>query len=254
MVKKIIRSILPRSIRPWRIISGQLKGKIIVTSWYDYPAAILGRTEKPLLSWFAKNVHDGETWIDVGAHYGYTSLALCSLVGPKGHVYAFEPMLKTSGYLSRTREINSLNQLTILPFALNSEECISIKNLPSVRGMIDSTLIRQENNFASKFTEKIICSGFDWLWIMMGGDKEIVSGIKIDVQGMEYSVLQGMKKILKTQRPKLIIEFHSGVDRNIILKYLSEIKYSKSAIPLEPVKGESKPQYYDNKSYLFESE
>jgi len=49
-------------------LGGLLKGYVIVTSWHDYPAAILGRTERALLDWFAHNVGSGETWLDVGAH------------------------------------------------------------------------------------------------------------------------------------------------------------------------------------------
>jgi hypothetical protein len=37
---------------------------------------------------------------DIGAHYGYTAIALCKLVGPSRRVFAFEPMLKTAGCVS----------------------------------------------------------------------------------------------------------------------------------------------------------
>ena len=73
--KKYIRPFLPTKVKVHRIKNGDLRGMKIMTSWRDYPGAILGRTEKPLLSWFRDNVNNGETWIDVGAHYGYTSLA-----------------------------------------------------------------------------------------------------------------------------------------------------------------------------------
>ena len=68
-----------------------------MTSWHDYPAAILGRTEGALLAYFAKHASSGETWLDVGAHYGYTAIALSKLVGGNGRVFAFEPMLNTAG-------------------------------------------------------------------------------------------------------------------------------------------------------------
>src|ERR1700687_4463815 len=117
-LKSSLRQLAPRTIRPHRILRGQLRGRIIVTSLYDYPAAILGRTESALLTWFRENVKPGETWVDVGAHYGYTAIALAELVGPKGRVYAFEPSLTTAGYLNRTRILNGFDQLTVLPFGL----------------------------------------------------------------------------------------------------------------------------------------
>src|SRR5437867_5167488 len=92
-----IRRFLPRFISPHSILAGPLRGARIYTSWHDYPGAILGTTERPLLEWFWRNVSPGETWIDAGAHYGYTAIALCRLVGSAGRVFAFEPVLSTAG-------------------------------------------------------------------------------------------------------------------------------------------------------------
>ena len=73
----------------------RLRGAWLVTSWHDYPAGLAGRTERALLEWFAQNVHQGETWLDVGAHYGYTTIALGRLVGSHGRVFTFEPVPAT---------------------------------------------------------------------------------------------------------------------------------------------------------------
>ena len=113
--KKYIRPFLPTKVKVHRIKSGDLRGMKIMTSWRDYPGAILGRTENPLLSWFKKNVNSGETWIDVGAHYGYTSLALSLLVGESGSVHSFEPTLSTVEFLSIKRQENNLDHLVIIP-------------------------------------------------------------------------------------------------------------------------------------------
>ncbi|MCL4410138.1 MAG: hypothetical protein M1356_07500, partial [Gammaproteobacteria bacterium] len=117
-LKTSVRRFLPRQVGQQRIWNGLLKGYSIVTSWHDYPAAILGYTERPLLTWFTQNVRPGETWLDIGAHYGYTAIALCRLVGNTGRVYAFEPLLSTAGYLAQTRVLNQFSQLTVVPFAL----------------------------------------------------------------------------------------------------------------------------------------
>ena len=101
-LKEVLRQILPRSIGQRRILGGPLRGRSFVTSWYDYPAAILGRMERPLLDWFRCNVGLGETWLDVGAHYGYTAIALSHFVGISGRVYAFELMLATATRTSRS--------------------------------------------------------------------------------------------------------------------------------------------------------
>lgn len=248
-LKENIRTILPRSIRDRRILGGPLRGQYLVTSWHDYPAAILGRTERPLLEWFQHNVQRGETWLDIGAHYGYTAVALCRCVGEKGRVYAFEPMVATAGCISRTRERNGLQQLTVVPIGLGNCGDLQIHRLPAVRGMADSTLAEHA------FEEPLVIAGLDWLWPRIGrstGDhSERIDGVKIDVQGMEIEVLSGMRETLRQYRPKLAVEIHQGVSRRDFLDLLAEIGYAPLGYPIEPLPGERDPQYADNRSYAF---
>lgn len=245
-IKERIRKFLPSSKRYHRILSGRLEGKRIVTSWYDYPAAILGRTERPLLSWFSNNIDPGETWLDIGAHYGYTAIALSCYVGTKGRVFAFEPVLCTAGYLTQTRVLNGCANLTVIPLGLGNSDKISIIQLPTVRGMADSIIDQ------SGWTENIILSSLDWIWPKINNGDERINGIKIDVQGMEIMVLQGMREYLRSYKPKLIIEVHADVDRDELLDILKRAGYDQPAIPIEPIEGEVEPRYIDNRSYVFQ--
>jgi len=43
-VKAQLRRLMPKTVGAHRILGGRLRGYRIVTSWHDYPAAILGRT------------------------------------------------------------------------------------------------------------------------------------------------------------------------------------------------------------------
>lgn len=243
--KPILRAFLPRTIRPWVILAGPLRGYRIVTSWHDYPAAITGRTERPLLDWFARNVKPGETWLDIGAHYGYTAIALSRLVGPSGRVFAFEPMLSTAGYVSQTRRLNHFPQLTVLPLALAAPHSLELRQLPTTRGMVDSTIQGDE------WKETILVTRLDWLWPLICGRQQQVDGIKIDVQGMEIEVLQGMPELLRTFKPKLVVEVHHGVDRSELLNLIEALGYTRRGVPIEPMEGEIEPLYLDDRSYAF---
>ncbi len=246
-LKEGLRRLLPRSLVPHRILAGPLRASTIVTSWHDYPAAILGRTERPLLECFANNVGKGETWLDVGAHYGYTAIALSKLVGTFGHVYAFEPMLNTAGCICRTRSINNLPQLTVIPMALGNCADLSIESLLSTRGMIDSTL-----QDASGFRETFTVARMDWLWPRIADPNYLrIDGIKIDVQGMEIQVLEGMAAVLKRHRPKLLVEIHKGVSRPRLLEVIASLGYAPRGTAVDPLPGESNPLYADDRTYLF---
>lgn len=244
-MKAILRQLLPRYEKRHMILSGSLKGMQIVTSWHNFPAAILGYTEGPLLAWFAQNVRLGETWLDVGAHYGYTAIALSNLIGASGRVFAFEPMLSTVGYLNQTRQANHFRQITIIPFALGDKTRLSTIQLPVTRGMVDSTLAHAD------WEETILVAGLDWLWPQICGSVPQIDGIKIDVQGMEIQVLRGMAETLRQQHPRLVLEVHRGVSRFELLDLLESAGYSRRATPIEPVEGEIEPRYVDDRSYAF---
>ena len=221
-----------------------MRGQSVVTSWHDYPGAILGTTEQSLVRWFQTNVGVGETWLDVGAHYGYTAIALSRLVGPEGRVFAFEPVKSTVASLARTRAANGLEQLTVVPIALGDQPQQSTLRVPSIRGMADSTLVSGED------WETISAISLDAYWAKLSGSLPQIHGVKIDVQGMELLVLRGMRRLLTKWVPKLIIEFHRGVDRGSVIDLLASAGYSTS---YKGIDGETS-ELADDCSYLFEPE
>jgi FkbM family methyltransferase len=243
-VKEHVRRFLPRKVKAHSVLAGPLRGSKIFASWHDYPGAILGTTERNLLRWFQANVRTGETWLDVGAHYGYTAIALSRLVGPQGRVFAFEPVKSTAAFLARTRTANALEQLTVVPIALSDRPHRSTLRVPSIRGMADSTIASGET------WETISAISLDAFWSKLAGSVPRIHGVKIDVQGMELLVLRGMRQLLTRWLPKLIVEFHRGVNRESVIDLLLSAGYSKS---YRAIHSES-PELADDCSYLFEPE
>lgn len=245
--KNASRALLPRKAKTHRILSGSLKGRRLVTSWHDYPAAIFGYAEKSLINWLMANVHEEETWMDVGAHYGYTSLAMCERVGRRGKVYAFEPLLATASCLQRTRAINMYEHWTILPFGLSDSPNLSIEPGNTVRGMIDPQVPEKHQDGKTE----IVTISFDRIWKEIAHPASQIHGVKIDVQGSEIKVLSGMKETLLKWRPKLVIELHSGVSRSEVLRILMECGYSPNPIPIESEKAIDFFNIDSNYSFLF---
>ncbi|NPV76924.1 MAG: FkbM family methyltransferase [Anaerolineae bacterium] len=217
----------------------------IVTSCYEYPAAILGYAEKSLLKFFSRTVKKNQTWLDIGAHYGFTSLSLCRLVGSEGHIFAFEPVLSTAGYLNITKRINHLFQLTILPLALSEKDTMEILELPIIRGMADST-------FKSKAGfEQLISISLDCLWPQICTPIHKIDGIKIDVQGMEINVLAGMQQTLLKDRPILVVEIHENVNRLELIATLVTAGYQNKGISVNTGAAQEPENFLDNHSYVF---
>lgn len=246
-MKEVIRKFLPRKDKTHSILAGSLKGRYIFTNWHDYPAAILGTTEKSLVNWFEANVNAGETWLDIGAHYGYTAIALSELVGSEGHVFAFEPMLTSAGCIQHTRKLNNLAQLRIVPAALGNQDALDVEILPTTRGMVDSTI----HETTSDWFEQFYVTSLDWIWEKLGNGLPI-HGIKIDVQGMEMETLRGMKQMLELYKPKLIVEVHDGVDRKEFEKLIDELGYVNNYDLIDtdqPI--DSEYELMSNLSYVF---
>ena len=239
VLREAIRCFLPTERKPHRIRRGPLQGRLIYTSWHDYPGAIRGDTEGPLLTWFARHVLPGKTWLDIGAHYGYTAMALANLVGTSGRVFAFEPVAETASCMVRTKELNHLDPIRVVPLGLSTEQ--SVQRISVYRGMADKTV--------NKSKELINVAAFDALWGALCEGNPEVHGVKIDVQGMEREVLEGMTGMLRASRPRLIVEFHAGVDRKAILDLLDSCGYSPKSEAVEPDSCE----LMDNKSYVFRS-
>ncbi len=245
-IKEAARRFFSSRLRDHEIRTGLLNGAKIHTSWHDYPGAILGTTERALLRWFTANVCAGETWLDVGAHYGYTAVALSRLVGESGRVFAFEPVVSTAGCLSRTRDLNGLDQLTVVPLALGEAPHLQKLRVPATRGMADYTLAGPSP------AETIYATSLDALWPSLSGEDPVIDGIKIDVQGLELQVLLGMRQLLKLWAPRLVVELHRGVERTHVLELLKSVGYSPN---FEPISGQrASGRLEDDVSYAFHPE
>lgn len=218
----------------------------MVTSWRENFTGLVGRTEPDVIAWFARTARPGQTWLDIGANYGYTALFLAGAVGPTGRVFAFEPKLSTCGFLSQTISLNGLSNITVVPTALDTSESVELRRFQTAGSMAVASGATQGPS------ETVMIARLDWLWPRVCGDNPRIDGVKIDVQGMELGVLQGMTKLLQSYTPNLIVELHAGVDRGAILDHLERCGYECKAYPVfKTPDGAPQTADRDNASYTF---
>ncbi len=241
---RVLRPLLPRTRRSRRVLAGPLRGCRIVTSWYEYPAALLGYTESALLRWLLATVKPGQTWLDVGAHYGYTALALARLVGPCGRVFAFEPVPSTVACLRETRRLNEIEQVRVVPVGLGEPDDVGHMNIALERGMANPL------SGATGHTSAVTIACLDQVWDGLSEGDTRVHGVKMDVQGMELHALRGMRSILTAHRPLLALEFHAGVDRDAVQSLLTRCGYENAGIPVM-ASSEAHGEYLDDHTYVF---
>jgi FkbM family methyltransferase len=157
----------------------------------DDHAAWWNERERFLLPYFV--VRKEGVFVDIGAHVGKYSVRLAKRCK---WVYSFEPNPINREALEANVKLNGEGNVTILPYACWSTD--SIRHL---------TLKRSGSRlYAGKVPDTIEVKTVPMDQVV--SESEEVELIKIDVEGAEYPVIQGMRRTLAKWKPRLIIEVH----------------------------------------------
>ena len=159
---------------------------------FDYVADYIskhGVWEKRTTDFIKENLKAGMTFVDVGAQAGYYTLLAHSL---GAHVQAFEPSTKNRELLEKNIKENNFSGIEVLPFALsNRSEKMKLYN-GKTSG--ENSLIDTGKDF-----EEVDVVTYDSLF---SSEPDM---IKIDVEGCEKEVLQGMNDVLNTDKVIYVI-------------------------------------------------
>jgi len=139
----------------------------------------------------------GMTVFDVGANIGYLTYFFCRHVAPGGHVYAFEPEAANFRELAANVERNGITfccPLQVAVGARDGEVCFA----PGLNGHINASSASLPN-----------CTMISLDSFVRQRSIQRVNLVKIDVEGWELDVLQGMREILgRNEKPILYVEVH----------------------------------------------
>lgn len=149
-------------------------------------------------------VKPGTTVMDIGANIGYFSAVMARRVGPTGRVYSFEPVPATFRQLGIGQKFNHLDQMTPLNLALGNENgTVQIHYDPSMMG---SASIHSHMSDAQPMSADVEVRRLDDLWA--SGEVTEPDLIKIDVEGHEYAVFDGARKLLTQAKPQIVFEYN----------------------------------------------
>ncbi|RIB35237.1 MAG: hypothetical protein BXU00_02835 [Candidatus Nanoclepta minutus] len=141
----------------------------------------------------------GKIFIDVGAHIGRYSILLSKnfekIISIEADPYNYSQLI-------RNTRLNSLwNKVIPLNIALTNNDGILKLNLSEEGDGTHSIVVNY-----GKGSIEVLGLKLDTVIDLLGIDPKDIDVIKIDVEGAEYFVLQGMKKALKDGKPVLVIE------------------------------------------------
>jgi len=147
----------------------------------------------------------GDTFVDIGAQVGYFGLLGATLVGPTGAVHAFEPSPGSQKFFRRNQSSNNFKQLHLHPIALSN---ISGNTTLFLR----SNGQRGGDSFDGAPTEERVqvrVLRFEDAIKELSIDTSRIRLIKIDVEGAETRVLDGMADLLASPNaPDFIFEIN----------------------------------------------
>ena len=163
--------------------------------------------EPATMKYLADQLKPGRVFVDVGANSGYFTLLAAGLVGPAGRVIAFEPNPSVRERLERNIDRNGFrDRVRVSPCALSdrSEEHVPLF-VPEHDGFatLVPTLTHAHSYLAGAPAIDVRTSTFDD-WIATSG-LDVVSLVKIDVEGAEARVLAGMTASLAAGRIERIV-------------------------------------------------
>lgn len=165
-------------------------------------------SEIHLAKFLIHQLNEGDTFIDIGAHFGYFSLLASTLVGKKGQVHSFEPTSMVFEILNKnTKKHSNITANNKAAGETNGE--IAFYEFPTLYSEYNS--INQKQYELEKWFEKHKAKKVNMPMVAL--DSYVSDTIKppkiikIDVEGAELSVLRGASNLLSTNSPILILEF-----------------------------------------------
>ena len=172
-------------------------------------ACLTGRTAPAETAVVRASLPAGGTFVDVGANWGYFTLAGAHAVGPAGRVVALEPDPRVHAELCANVARNGIGNVAVLAVAASDRggEAVLRGYAEADRNRGVSSLVAAPAGDAPSFTVRT--APLDDLLDEQGIDS--VDLVKIDVEGAEELVVRGRVRGLAAGRyRRVLVELHPG--------------------------------------------
>jgi FkbM family methyltransferase len=171
--------------RLWFNTSDREMGMVMVANQYEPQSVeLLKRTIQP-----------GMKCIDAGAHIGFFTCLMASLVGDSGKVYAFEPMPSHFELLVRNIEENHFQQrVHVYQLACSDVSGNLTASKMSNMYVMGQVSGAEQVQLEAVRLDDIIESSIDF--------------VKLDVEGHEPSAIRGMLAIISRDKPIILSEIN----------------------------------------------
>jgi FkbM family methyltransferase len=151
--------------------------------------------------WFLRAVKEGQVVVDIGANVGYYTLLGGAVVGEKGRIYAFEPDPVGFGILEKNVRLNGLTNVVLEQKAVSSES-------GSIRLFLADENKGDHRTYQTDEERESIEVGALALDDYFEGYEGSIDFVKIDTQGAEAAIVEGMDQLIKEhEEMRMVVEF-----------------------------------------------
>lgn len=163
-----------------------------------------GVWEPHLTRWIVRRLAPGDVFIDVGANVGYYSLLASKLVGETGSVVAIEASPATFKALESNLGFNRVRNVRAMNIAVYHSKTV-MKVFRGSEYEVGHTTVLEREGLRRGFDVECEITAAPLSDILRREEIRNARLIKIDVEGAEWSVVEGMRPLLNSTRPDLEI-------------------------------------------------
>ncbi|WP_331233270.1 FkbM family methyltransferase [Natronorarus salvus] len=160
--------------------------------------------------------------IEIGANLGYFALAEARSLGERAEIVAFEPDPRNRSLLRETLARNGLGDVTVEPYALGASDADATLSASthSNRNRIEPRREHRGPLSLTGETREVAMRSVDSYLRSTGRSPDSVHVVRMDVEGYETEILQGMRSLFEAEGPLLLfVEVHPGL--------LSEVEFER---------------------------
>jgi FkbM family methyltransferase len=166
---------------------------------------VRGALEPTVQEALRRHVAPGATVYDIGANIGFFSLLAARLAGPDGAVHAFEPLPAAANALCGHVALNNARTVTVHETAVGARS-----GRTQLMAVGDGSWSHLADRGRHPDTQEVLDVDIVTIDDVVAGGARPPDVVKIDVEGAEIDVLDGMIETIRSHSPVIVCELHGS--------------------------------------------
>jgi len=220
--RRFAARLLPSRNMTLPVVAGPLRGRWLSANFSHHPQYLFGAHEPTVARLIRQHLRPGDIAYDIGANIGYFSILMASMVRPGGKVFAFEPSPRSFSQLEKNAKRNA--SLPLMPLQVALTDKVGKGPFSDFDYDVVSHLGDDSNAYPDANVVTVSLDTVDHM--VAEGRTPVPTFLKIDVEGAEVDVINGMGDLLARQRPVMLVELHGAEIEAEVLRRLTAAGYA----------------------------